>query len=91
VNNLSEVELDGKPKDIDASRWTVLLHLVNHGTDHRSTILQKLTELGGRPDLRPGFHFVAVEKRRAGLKPPAQFTEVLRTGRPSPLKRTSTN
>ena len=24
----------------------LMVHLVNHGTDHRSTVLQKLTELG---------------------------------------------
>lgn len=34
------------PHDIPSPRWTVLLHLVNHGTDHRATVLQKLTELG---------------------------------------------
>ena len=46
VNHLSETDLNENPKDIDAPRWTVLLHLVNHGTDHRSTVLQQLHELG---------------------------------------------
>ena len=46
INNLSEAELNEHPKDIDAPRWTVLLHLVNHGTDHRSTVLQRLHEFG---------------------------------------------
>ncbi|MCI0549656.1 MAG: DinB family protein [Anaerolineae bacterium] len=46
VNSLSEDELAHNANDIPNLRWTVLLHLVNHGTDHRSTILQKLTELG---------------------------------------------
>lgn len=46
VNNLSEAELNEKPNDIDAPRWTVLLHLVNHGTDHRSTVLQWLHKFG---------------------------------------------
>jgi uncharacterized damage-inducible protein DinB len=27
-------------------RWAILLHLVNHGTDHRATVLEKLTDLG---------------------------------------------
>jgi uncharacterized damage-inducible protein DinB len=46
VNGLSVEELAGNANDISAPRWTVLLHLVNHGTDHRSTVLQKLHELG---------------------------------------------
>jgi uncharacterized damage-inducible protein DinB len=46
VENLTETKLNENPKDIDAPRWAILLHLVNHGTDHRSTVLQKLTELG---------------------------------------------
>jgi uncharacterized damage-inducible protein DinB len=44
VNNLSENDLNQNPVDIPYPRWAVLLHLVNHGTDHRSTVLQKLTE-----------------------------------------------
>jgi uncharacterized damage-inducible protein DinB len=27
-------------------RWQILLHIINHGTDHRSTMLQKLAEYG---------------------------------------------
>lgn len=46
VNASSADELNQNANDIPAPRWTVLLHLVNHGTDHRSTVLQKLTELG---------------------------------------------
>jgi len=46
VSNLSEAELDAHPNDIPGPRWEVLMHLVNHGTDHRSTVLQKLTEFG---------------------------------------------
>jgi uncharacterized damage-inducible protein DinB len=38
--------LDQKPPEFTHPRWAVLLHLVNHGTDHRSTVLQKLTEFG---------------------------------------------
>ena len=46
VQRLSAEELDEHPVDIPGPRWEVLLHVVNHGTDHRSTILQKLHELG---------------------------------------------
>jgi len=46
VSNVSETELNQNPVDIPSPRWAVLLHLVNHGTDHRSTVLQKLTEYG---------------------------------------------
>lgn len=46
VNTLTETELNARSNGIPNPRWTVLLHLVNHGTDHRATVLQKLTELG---------------------------------------------
>jgi uncharacterized damage-inducible protein DinB len=46
VAKLSEAELEQSPVNIPASRMLVLMHLVNHGTDHRSTVLQKLNEFG---------------------------------------------
>ena len=46
TNVATEEELNQKPPEFTHPRWAVLLHLVNHGTDHRSTVLQKLTELG---------------------------------------------
>ena len=46
VGNLTEAELNAPPADLPGPRWEVLLHLVNHGTDHRSTVLQKLHEFG---------------------------------------------
>lgn len=46
IRGLSEAELHEQPIDIPGPRWEVLLHMVNHGTDHRSTVLQRLHELG---------------------------------------------
>jgi len=46
VSTLSEAELSQYPNDIPNPRWAALLHLVNHGTDHRSTVLQKLDDFG---------------------------------------------
>ena len=46
VNSLTAEELDQNANDLPYPRWQVLLHIINHGTDHRSTVLQKLTELG---------------------------------------------
>ena len=46
AGNLGEDELNQNPSEIPGPRWEILLHLVNHGTDHRSTILQKLHEYG---------------------------------------------
>ena len=46
ANSLSEEEISQKAKDIPNPRWAILLHLVNHGTDHRSTVLQRLHEFG---------------------------------------------
>jgi uncharacterized damage-inducible protein DinB len=46
VQGLTEEELQSNPVDIPGPRWEVLLHLVNHGTDHRATILHRLQEFG---------------------------------------------
>jgi uncharacterized damage-inducible protein DinB len=46
LETLTEAELNENPQDIPGQRWKVLLHLVNHGTDHRSTVLQRLHEIG---------------------------------------------
>ncbi len=46
VHELSEADLNSSPIDIPGPRWEVLLHLVNHGTDHRATVLQRLNEFG---------------------------------------------
>lgn len=36
-----------KPTDkVEQPQWQILLHLVNHGTDHRATVLQRLNEIG---------------------------------------------
>lgn len=46
ANSLTAEELDQNPNDLPNPRWVVLLHIINHGTDHRATVLQKLTEIG---------------------------------------------
>jgi len=46
MNSVSDVELNENPKALPVPRSAVVLHMVNHGTDHRSTVLQKLTEFG---------------------------------------------
>lgn len=56
METLTEVELNENPIDIPHSRWQVLLHMINHGTDHRSTILQRLHELGA-PTFEQDFYF----------------------------------
>lgn len=43
---LSEDELLQNPANIPNPRMVVLMHMVNHGTDHRATVLQKLKEFG---------------------------------------------
>ncbi|GAB1470896.1 hypothetical protein MASR2M66_17740 [Chloroflexota bacterium] len=45
ANSLSAEELDQNPNDVPNPRWAVILHIINHGTDHRSTVLQRLHEL----------------------------------------------
>ena len=46
ANSLTAEELDQNPNDLSNPRWVVILHIINHGTDHRSTVLQRLHELG---------------------------------------------
>jgi uncharacterized damage-inducible protein DinB len=56
METLTEDQLNENPIDIPHSRWQVLLHMINHGTDHRSTILQRLHELGA-PTFEQDFIF----------------------------------
>jgi len=43
---LTEADLNTPNDKVAEPRWQILLHLVNHGTDHRSTVLQRLHEFG---------------------------------------------
>lgn len=43
---LTEAELLANPADLPNPRMIVLMHMINHGTDHRATVLQKLNEFG---------------------------------------------
>lgn len=44
--SLSEDELLQNPANIPNPRMIVLMHMVNHGTDHRATVLQMLNGFG---------------------------------------------
>ncbi len=46
VGAMDEGELSQNAKGLPNPRWQILMQLVNHGTEHRSTVLQRLTELG---------------------------------------------
>lgn len=43
---LTVADLEANAANIPNPRWQVLHHMVNHGTDHRATVLQKLHEYG---------------------------------------------
>lgn len=46
VTSLSDDDLNLHTVQLREPRWQILLHLVNHGTDHRATVLQKLHAFG---------------------------------------------
>jgi uncharacterized damage-inducible protein DinB len=45
-NMLSEKPIKEPEEDQDLMVWQVLLHVANHGTDHRAQILRSLNDLG---------------------------------------------
>lgn len=44
IDSLTEAELERVPENFYGPVWQVLLHVVNHGTDHRAQILRLLYE-----------------------------------------------
>jgi uncharacterized damage-inducible protein DinB len=46
ASTLTEADLNTPNDKIQEARWQVILHIINHGTDHRSTVLQRLHEFG---------------------------------------------
>lgn len=48
VSKLTEDALNKPTTKVDRPQWQILLHLINHGTDHRATVLQRLNELGAK-------------------------------------------
>jgi uncharacterized damage-inducible protein DinB len=46
ARGLNDTDLMATPVGMYGPRWQVLLHLVNHATDHRSQVLRALTDFG---------------------------------------------
>ena len=46
VSTLTTDALNNPTDKVEQPQWQILLHLVNHGTDHRATVLQQLNEFG---------------------------------------------
>jgi uncharacterized damage-inducible protein DinB len=46
MDTLSVEEFNSRPRGMRGPIWQVLLHMVNHGTDHRAQVLRALHEFG---------------------------------------------
>lgn len=46
VESLNEQDLEARPRGMRGPVWQVLLHMVNHGTDHRAQVLRALHGFG---------------------------------------------
>ena len=46
ASTLTADALNNPTDKVEQPQWQILLHLVNHGTDHRATVLQQLNEFG---------------------------------------------
>jgi uncharacterized damage-inducible protein DinB len=55
-NMLSDKPLEGEDKDLIV--WQVLLHVVNHGTDHRAQLLRLLNDLGVKTEYQDYIFYV---------------------------------
>ena len=60
--NLRDEQLFEKPfadgEDKDLILWQVLLHVVNHGTDHRAQLLRLLNDLGVKTESQDYIFYV---------------------------------
>jgi uncharacterized damage-inducible protein DinB len=46
ISSVTNHDLNQNLNNISNPRWQILFHMINHGTDHRATVLQRLTEFG---------------------------------------------
>ncbi len=46
VAGLTEADIEKTPAGLPGPRWQILLHMVNHGTDHRAQVLRILNNFG---------------------------------------------
>jgi uncharacterized damage-inducible protein DinB len=53
---LFDTPLEGEDKDLIV--WQVLLHVVNHGTDHRAQLLRQLNDLGVKTEYQDYIFYV---------------------------------
>jgi uncharacterized damage-inducible protein DinB len=59
VAGLDEAALQSTPKTLPITVWQTVLHLVNHGTDHRAQVLRALHDFGAETfDQDAVYHFL---------------------------------
>ncbi len=69
AGGLTEPAMEEKPANVPATRVDVLLHLVNHGTDHRATVLQMLYKISASTFEQDFITWLW--QRERGQRPPA--------------------
>lgn len=64
VQTIAEEDLNALPQKIPSTRWQILLHIANHGTDHRARILSMLDRLG-KDEFDQDYFYYLLEKAKS--------------------------
>ena len=58
VNSMDDDQLLLAPTGMNEPAWQIILHVVNHGTDHRAQLLRNLNDLGVKTESQDYIFYV---------------------------------